>query len=181
MSFVAPLMLAGVAAVAVPVLIHLIGRRRAPRVPFAAIAFLRASNRRVARRVRLRHLLLLALRAGLVAAAAVMAAQPFVERESDLPALGAGARAVALVVDDTASMRARRDGRSLFSRAQEAARKLVRQLGPAAQVAVLSLSRPSGPLARLSADPRRIAAAIDGLRPTYRHARAAPAVARAWR
>ena len=53
-GFLAPLMLAGVIAIAVPVAIHLIGRRRARVVEFAALDFLLATKRRTAKRLRLR-------------------------------------------------------------------------------------------------------------------------------
>ena len=52
MSFLSPLLLAGVLGAAVPLVIHLIGRRRAPRLRFAAVDFLLRSNRRLARRDR---------------------------------------------------------------------------------------------------------------------------------
>ncbi len=55
MGFLAPIMLAGVAAIAVPIAIHLIGRRKARVVKFAALDFLLATKRRTARRLRLRE------------------------------------------------------------------------------------------------------------------------------
>ena len=64
MGFLAPLMLVGIAALAVPLAIHLIGRRRARIVKFAALDFLMATKRRTARRFRLRERLLLAAEAG---------------------------------------------------------------------------------------------------------------------
>jgi len=55
MEFLAPLMLIGLAGASVPVIIHLIGRRRAPVVRFGAMDFLLGQNKRVARRLRLRQ------------------------------------------------------------------------------------------------------------------------------
>ena len=65
MGFLAPLMLIGVLGLAVPIAIHLIGRQRARRVPFAALDFLLATKRRTARRFRLRERLLLVARSRL--------------------------------------------------------------------------------------------------------------------
>ena len=59
MGFLAPIMLVGIIALAVPIAIHLIGRRRARVVKFAALDFLLATKRRTARRFRLRERLLL--------------------------------------------------------------------------------------------------------------------------
>ena len=50
MGFLAPLMLAGIAAIVVPIAIHLIGRRRARIVKFAALDFLLATKRKTAKR-----------------------------------------------------------------------------------------------------------------------------------
>ena len=44
MAFIAPLLLLGTLAVAVPIVIHLFGRRRAKTVKFAAIDFLFQSD-----------------------------------------------------------------------------------------------------------------------------------------
>ena len=50
MTFLAPLMLLGLVGVAIPLVIHLIGRRRARVVKFAALAFLIGSKRKTSRR-----------------------------------------------------------------------------------------------------------------------------------
>src|SRR4051812_18989012 len=63
-----PWLLTGLAGASLPVLIHLIGRKRAPTVFFAAFDFLMAVNKRLARRERLRQLLLLLLRTAAIAA-----------------------------------------------------------------------------------------------------------------
>jgi hypothetical protein len=61
-SFLFPLYLLGVAAIAGPILLHL--RRRPPKehMEFSSLMFLAKSPERVTRRTRLEHLLLLALR-----------------------------------------------------------------------------------------------------------------------
>ncbi len=71
-----PLALAGLAAAALPVIIHLLKRHRAPRVPFPTLRFLSDSR---AAAVRLRSLSdpwLLVLRVAAIAAAVLAAAQP---------------------------------------------------------------------------------------------------------
>lgn len=62
MGFLSPLFLVAAAAVAVPVLLHLALRRRSRRQPFPALRYLRKAEREHASRIRLRQLLLLALR-----------------------------------------------------------------------------------------------------------------------
>ena len=80
MWFVAPLMLVGLVALAVPIAIHLIGRRRARVVKFAALDFLLATRRRTARRFRLRERLLLIVRAVACAVVALALAKRHVVR-----------------------------------------------------------------------------------------------------
>ena len=77
MSFLFPLFLAGAAAAAVPIVLHLLERHTEQRVRFAAVALLKgAPVERTARR-RLRELALLALRAGALVLLAVAFARPF--------------------------------------------------------------------------------------------------------
>jgi hypothetical protein len=181
MSFASPFFLLGAAAISVPVIIHLIGRHRAPRRSFAALDFVLRCDRRLARRVHLRQLLLLAVRALLVAGIAVMMAKPYSEVESDLPALGGGAQSAALILDDTLSMRRRVAGQTLFYRAQARAQEIVTHLGGGADVAVLQLSRPSRPLVPLTRDARKVRSAIDSMKAGYRHATLGPALVQAAR
>jgi len=60
-SFLFPAFLAGAAAAAIPIVLHLLTREAAPRIPFSAVTFLRRGPVADSRR-RLRELLLLALR-----------------------------------------------------------------------------------------------------------------------
>ena len=78
-SFLNPWLLLGLAGAALPVIIHLIGRRNAPTQPFAAFDFLMAVNRRLARREKLRQWLLLLMRTLAVIALVMAVARPMPE------------------------------------------------------------------------------------------------------
>ena len=78
MSFLEPLFLVGLLGAALPLLVHLINRRKAVRVDFPALAFLMQSNRREARGIKVRQWLLMALRMLVIAALAIALAKPFV-------------------------------------------------------------------------------------------------------
>lgn len=117
-------------AVAVPVIIHLLGRRSARVQRFPTLRFLNASRLIAPRRTRLSDLLLLLVRAGVVAAAVAGLAQPLwmtPDREASARALVARA----IVVDTSASM-------SRATASGEAARDVARR--EAAQVADSSSS-----------------------------------------
>lgn len=99
MGLLAPVLLALAAAAAIPLLLHLLQRHQGPRVVFPALRYLRRAERESARRVRLRQLLLLAMRMGIIVLLAAAAARPFLR--------GGSARheptAVVIVLDNSAS------------------------------------------------------------------------------
>jgi hypothetical protein len=116
--------LAATAAVAVPIVIHLLLRPRARRVEIGTVLFLNLALRDSTRRRRLRRWLLLALRLAVVLLLALLFARPYFS--------GAGSegrdREVILLIDQSASMGAIQGGQSLFTRAQEAAGKVLKGL-----------------------------------------------------
>jgi hypothetical protein len=129
--------LAGLAGVALPVLIHLLNRRRHDVVDWGAMQFLRV-GRATRRRLLLEELLLLALRVGLVTLMVMALAAPFAEGPA-LADLGGGAgRDVVLVLDGSASM-GRDDGRgpTPHEAAKEWAGRFLDALAPGDGVALL--------------------------------------------
>ena len=92
MSFLAPLFLAGLAALAVPLIIHLINRERREVVPFPSLMFLQRIPYRSVRRQKLRHILLLVLRCLALAILVMAFARPFVKRDTPTRVIGTGAR-----------------------------------------------------------------------------------------
>ena len=97
MGFLAPLMLIGVLALGVPIAIHLIGRRRARIVKFAALDFLLATKRRTARRFRLRERVLLLVRVIACAALALALAKPYMSCARKGPEVARGPQAAVIV------------------------------------------------------------------------------------
>ena len=67
-GFVHPLLLWGMALCSIPLLIHLLNRRRHKPLPWAAMKFVLAAYKRTRRRVQMENLLLLLLRMAAVAA-----------------------------------------------------------------------------------------------------------------
>lgn len=128
-----PALLAGLVAAALPVVIHLIGRRRAPQLRFAAFDFLRVINERLAKRERLRQFLLLLLRTLAVIAIVFAVARPVPSRTV---ATSNAQRRVALVVDASASMAYEDDGTPLLSRAKDFVRSTLASLQPGDAVAL---------------------------------------------
>lgn len=123
-AFLDAALLAGLVVLALPALIHLISKRRARRVRFGPLELLLRSQRRTARSIRLRQLLLLLLRTLLLAFAALALARP-VLRGDDAPRSTGAPLVVLVALDVSASMNAVLDGKSMFVRAQRRALELI--------------------------------------------------------
>lgn len=76
MTFFQPLLLWGLLAAFVPILIHLLNRRRHKTVPWAAMQFLLKATRESRGKKKLRHIVILTCRAAGIAALATSAARP---------------------------------------------------------------------------------------------------------
>ena len=110
-AFLQPLALLGLAAAAIPPLLHLIGRKLPPTVVFPAVRYLVATEREHSRRLKLRNLLLMLLRMAIIVLIVLAASAPVAR-------IGAGrghpATALALIVDNSLSSGAVVDGRPML-------------------------------------------------------------------
>jgi len=103
MAFLAPLFLAGLAALAIPVLIHLIQRERKNVVRFPSLMFVRRIPYSSIRRRRIHNWALLLLRLAALALIIAAFARPFL-RSTKLVAAAGGAREVIVLLDRSYSM-----------------------------------------------------------------------------
>jgi hypothetical protein len=141
MSFLYPLFLAGIAAIGLPILLHMIRRHTRRRVVFSSLMFLRPELPRLRTRTRIEHLLLLALRCLVLCLLALAFARPFIPRPAAVNPTASGRRIV-LLLDTSASMR--RVG--IWPRAVTEARSILDGAGPADRVCVMSFDRSARPL-----------------------------------
>lgn len=103
MGFFAPWFLAGVAAIGLPIYLHLLRRQTTTSKPFSSLMFFEARTQTAVKHRRLRYLVLLALRIAVLALLALAFANPFVSRP---PAIVHHDRLTMIVIDDSFSMRA---------------------------------------------------------------------------
>jgi len=178
-GFLAPLMLVGILAIGVPIAIHLIGRRRARVVKFAALDFLLATKRKTAKRLRLRERLVLLVRALVCAAIAIALAKPFTSCERKGPLVTRGPQAAVLVIDDSFASGYLVDGKPWLKTATDEARRILRQLGPEAEVAIVRAAEASDQPSELTRDHMRLRDQLLALEPTARPADTTRALARA--
>jgi hypothetical protein len=129
LSFLNPLFLWGLSLTSIPIIIHLLQRRRFRLVRWGAMEFLRLSVKKRSRRLRIEQLLLLLIRCLVVALVALAMARPTL-RPSALQALTAESHVYALIVlDNSYSMGYQPEGaekETLFDRAKRRAMELIR-------------------------------------------------------
>jgi len=136
MTFLTPWLLGGAALAAVPVILHLVMRQQPQHVTFPALRFLRLDRVSNRQRLKLRHLLLLALRVAAIVLLALALARPSLRGSGDVAGKSAPVAAV-LVVDTTVPMDLQHQGATRLEQAQEVAGKILAQLPADSRVAVV--------------------------------------------
>ena len=114
-------LMAGAALSAVPIVIHLLFRRKAPRIDVGSLRFLKIAIRDNAHRRKIRRWLLLALRVTGLLLLGLLFARPYRSE----PELRGEEREVAILIDRSASMGAGSQGRTPYARAKDSASKLL--------------------------------------------------------
>lgn len=161
MAFTHPWFLAGLAAVGLPVLIHMLTRARPRVIPYPTYHLLVNVGSGQQSLNRLRTWIVLALRALAVAAFVLTFAQPYLKAPGADVTPG-GARRVVLVVDASMSMRAVHGGVPLFERARVRAAEVLAELEPGTEAAVVIIdSAPHALLPALTRNIRALAAELD--------------------
>lgn len=135
-DFLNPAMLGGLAAIALPVLVHLISRRRFDIVEWGAMQFLQL-GRRVRRRVRLEQLLLMLVRMLAIAALAVAFARPWLTGGRWWQLASRESRDVAIVIDSSYSMGRQHGSETPHSQAIQSIHKFLETLQPGDTVALI--------------------------------------------
>ena len=129
MGFANPWLLLGLLGAAVPVLIHLFGRRRPRVVPFPSVRLVQATQQRQRRLAKLRNLIILLLRVLAVTLVAFALAGPRVRSRPLAAAFGGPPEGLAVVRDDSYSMTASTDDQAPSGRAERALAALRRAPG----------------------------------------------------
>ena len=141
MSFLNPLMLVGVLAVAIPIIIHFLNRRKFKKVTWAAMKFVKISVDQNQRRMRLEDLILLLIRCAMVALLAFALARPAM-KSSTTDTLGQAKVTSVVILDNSYSMDLRGDegNGTAFTQAQAAAKATVKALPSGSAVSLLLAS-----------------------------------------
>jgi Aerotolerance regulator N-terminal/von Willebrand factor type A domain len=168
MAFLNPALLWGLALTSIPIIIHLLQRRRYRVVRWGAMEFLRLSVKKRSRRLRIEQLLLLLVRCLVIALVALALCRPAL-RPGALQALASESHVYALIVlDNSYSMGYQPEGaerETLFDRAKRRAADLIRgglRQGDAVSV-VLAGDPPQALIRKPSYDLEGAAASVNRL------------------
>ena len=159
--FLYPIYLFGLMAASLPILIHLLNRRKLKRVRFPAVRFVLLSQKRISRSYRLRHWLLLALRALAVILLALLLANPIFQTGAGLFA-GGGPVSLVVLLDNSLSMTWSGDGDG-FKKAKEVARLLISSLNDSDRAALIPTNISGKESFRLKGEKEVLLKELDGI------------------
>ena len=157
MAFLAPLLLLGLAALAIPVLVHLIHRERAEVIQFPSLMFLERVPYRSMRRQKIRNWPLFLLRCAALILLILAFSRPFFTGSNAVAGAFAGGREIVLLLDQSYSM----GYGDRWARAQAAARQEVDALGPDDRATLVLFGRRAQAGARSTTERGSLRAAID--------------------
>ena len=154
------------AAAAAPILIHLWMRQTRRETHWAAIRFLQAALERQARKLRLQHWILLAVRTLLLLLVALAAAKPFFD-SGPLAGVSTPTHWV-MVVDASLSMTYQHEGATRIEAAKRLAADLVNESGSSDRYSLCVMgAKATTPIAGSTADRSAVLRAIDRIEPTH--------------
>lgn len=172
MSFLAPLFFLGLAAIAVPIVVHLIQRERKRVIEFPSLMFVQKIPYQSVRRRRIRHWPLLAMRALAIALIVGAFARPFLKQGAAALAAAGGNRDVVILFDQSASM----GYGDRFDRAKEAARTVINGLGAGDKASLVLFGRNAEESMRATSDRGRLETALATAKLTAGATRYGPAL-----
>lgn len=170
MSFLTILALGIGIFVAAPYLAHRLRRQRADEVPFAPVRLVSPTPPRARRRSRLEDRSLFALRAASIVALAFLGASPLVRCSRLALSRGGASVAIAIVLDDSMSMRAKdKDSDpTRFARAKKGAEEVLAALREGDAAAIVLAGAPARVGLAATTDIGALRAALDGVQESDR-------------
>jgi Mg-chelatase subunit ChlD len=141
-GFINTTLLWALAAIALPLLIHLLTRRKLRVVTVSTIAFLKRLEKEKIRQLKLRQLLLLLLRMLIVALLVLAFTRPTLRHEQSALAQRAAATAV-VIIDNSLSMAAAPEGASLLAQARNQAQRLAEVFAPGDEIYLITAAKPA--------------------------------------
>ncbi len=140
MTFLNPIFLWASFAVLIPIIVHLFNFRRPKRVSFSDISLVKEVKKSVVKRMRLRQWLLLAARILTILALVFLFANPVWRKDNAVVAVGNSS--VAVIIDNSYSMKGGNDKGEYWVQAQEFAREIIEAYGRNDEFLVMGSDEP---------------------------------------
>ena len=176
-SFATPVFLYGLAAIAIPIVIHLLFKARKQTVVFSSVQFILQSLVRKSSRIRFKELLLLLLRIAMFALVVLAFAKP--SRGSAAIPRRWGSLNLVIVLDDSYSMAYDEDVTKRFELARRAALEEIQKLETGDRVGIVGLRAGRGVPVRLTPNFKAAAGAVRGMEVSSEPGRLADGIRRA--
>ena len=140
MIFLNPAVLLGLIAASIPVLIHLLNLRKLKKVDFSTLAFLKELQKNKIRKIKIKQLLLLALRVMTILFLVMAFARPTLKGISIGGTSSAAKTTAVFILDNTFSMSVVDNNGSYLNQAKETINELLNQLQEGDEAALILLS-----------------------------------------
>jgi hypothetical protein len=169
--FTAPALAAiGAAAVAIPIIIHLMSRFRRRPEAWGAMRFLIEAYQKQRKRLQLEKLLLLLVRCMVVLLAGLALAGPVLSgcSKSGLSLTGSSGRVVYLIIDDALSSQTREAGSTRLDQHKQQALSVIDEMGASDRAVILRMARPVVQvLGEPTSDSAKLKEAIESIEPRF--------------
>ena len=142
MTFASPWFLIGILGIAVPIYLHLYYRKTPVRKDFPSLRLIRLSVEFVARRKKIRNLLLMALRIAAIILVVMSLARPFLGQSASARTSSDTPAAFVVLLDNSMSMGCTHQGISVFNTARARALDILDQMQPGDRATVGLINDP---------------------------------------
>ncbi|HLP16412.1 MAG TPA: BatA domain-containing protein [Bacteroidota bacterium] len=168
MTFLNPFVLFGLAAAAIPILLHLLNKRKLRTVEFSSLSFLKELQKSTMRRITLRQWLLLLLRTLFIILVVLALSRPVLR--GSFAGFGSHAKtSMVLIVDDSYTMSLENQQGAYLKQAREAALRVLGMMKEGDDVLMIRLSELPGTAFEPTRDPARIRTLLQELKVSPKH------------
>lgn len=178
MSFISPWFLAGMLAIAIPIYLHLFHKKNPIIQAFPSLRLIKDSIEHLAKRKKLRNLLLMALRVFAIILVVLALARPFIGKSASANISNQTPSATIILLDNSMSMSKLSKGVSAFNTAKTKALEIIAQMQPQDIATVGFINEPGGlALSQLTWDKEALKKIVANAQPTIRGTDLAGAIA----
>lgn len=155
-TFLNPSFLWGLPVVSIPILIHLLSRRKPITSQFSTVRFIQLASTTIVRRFKLKQLILLILRSLILLLLTLLFARPVVRRMPLFAQAEGVSRSSVILIDNSYSMGYMEEGESRFALAKKVARRILKMTKRSDRAALFLISDEVKPLVSYLTDDRQI-------------------------